>query len=68
MSAVPSRGPAFDWPALLRLAAGRFLIPPDAFWRLSLAEWRALTGGEGPEPLPRAALDALLTQFPDKTP
>jgi len=57
-----------DWPALLRFAATRFLIPPDAFWRLSLAEWRALTGGEALDPLPRAALDALVAQFPDKTP
>jgi len=61
-------GATFAWPALLRLAASRFLIPPDAFWRLSLAEWRALTEGEGADPLPRAALDALVAQFPDKTP
>jgi uncharacterized phage protein (TIGR02216 family) len=73
MSAAPDPAattpdPTFDWPALLRLAAGRFLIPPEAFWRLSVAEWRALTEGGGPDPLPRADLEALLRQFPDKTP
>lgn len=66
--AAGAPGPTFAWPALLRLAASRFLIPPEAFWRLSLAEWRALTEGESADPLPRAALDALVAQFPDKTP
>ena len=53
------------WPDLIRLAAVRFRIPPAAFWRLSLAEWRALTAGDAPPSLDRAGLDALLRQHPD---
>ena len=53
------------WPDLLRLAAVRFGIPPAAFWRLSLAEWRALTAGDAAPALDRAGLDALLRQHPD---
>lgn len=52
------------WPALLRLSARRFGIAPDAFWRLSLAEWRALTD-ETPDYLTRAGLDALARAYPD---
>lgn len=53
------------WPALLRLAALRFAIPPDAFWRLSLAEWRALTGESEAEVLGRGAFEALAQTYPD---
>ena len=53
------------WPDLLRLAAVRFGIPPAAFWRLSLAEWRALTADDAPPMLDRAGFDALLRQHPD---
>lgn len=53
------------WPALLRLAAVRFHIPPDAFWRLSLVEWRALTAPDTAPALDRAGLDALLARHPD---
>lgn len=52
------------WPALLRLAATRFGIAPEAFWRLSLAEWRALTE-EGPAGLSRQGLEALMAAWPD---
>lgn len=52
-----------DWPAALRLAV-RLGLTPQAFWQLSLAEWRALTGGAAPA-LDRAALDALLQRYPD---
>lgn len=52
-----------DWPAALRLAV-RLGLTPHAFWQLSLAEWRALTGGAAPA-LDRAALDALLQRYPD---
>lgn len=52
------------WPRLLRLAA-QMGIAPEAFWRLSLVEWRALTGGEA-EALPRAAFDELAKRFPDE--
>lgn len=53
-----------DWPAALRLAL-RLGLTPQAFWRLSLAEWRALTGESGPG-LSRAALDALIQRYPDR--
>lgn len=53
------------WPDLLRLAALRFQIPPEAFWRLSLAEWRALTA-EGAAPvLDRTGFEALTGRYPD---
>lgn len=53
-----------DWPAALRLAL-RLGLTPQAFWRLSLIEWRALTGGTGPV-LNRAALDTLIKRYPDR--
>lgn len=53
------------WPRMLRLAVVEFHIPPRDFWRLSLAEWRALTADDGPQPLGRAGLEALLRRFPD---
>ena len=52
------------WPRLIRLAAQMGIAPKD-FWRLSLVEWRALTGGEA-EALPRAAFEALARQYPDE--
>ncbi|MES2034495.1 MAG: phage tail assembly chaperone [Pseudomonadota bacterium] len=52
------------WPALLRLAALRFGLLPEAFWRLSLAEWRALTD-QTPDGLTRAGLGALMAAWPD---
>jgi len=53
------------WPAMLRLAAGDLRIPPEAFWRLSLKEWRALTDGGAAGALDRAGLEALARVFPD---
>lgn len=52
------------WPALLRLAL-QMGVGPEAFWRLSLAEWRALTSARS-EALTRAAFDDLARRFPDK--
>jgi uncharacterized phage protein (TIGR02216 family) len=52
------------WPVLLRLAALRFGLAPEAFWRLSLVEWRALVD-EPADTLNRAALDALARAWPD---
>lgn len=52
------------WAALLRRAAALGLAPA-AFWRLSLVEWRALTGGEATGGLPRAAFEALARRYPD---
>ncbi|WP_300543491.1 phage tail assembly chaperone [Maricaulis sp.] len=54
-----------NWPAALR-AAARLGIAPEAFWRLSLAEWRALAGGDA-SVLSRRDLDRLLKHFPDTT-
>jgi uncharacterized phage protein (TIGR02216 family) len=53
------------WRAALRLASGRLALSPEAFWRLSLAEWRALTEAPAAPVLDRAALDALIARFPD---
>lgn len=53
-----------SWPALLRLAA-TLGVTPDAFWRLSLAEWRALTAPAATGVLDRAGLDALSRAWPD---
>lgn len=48
------------WDAALRRAAVQFAIPPAAFWRLSLKEWRALVGEDGPRPLTRAEFEAMM--------
>lgn len=50
---------------MLRLAAADLRVPPEAFWRLSLKEWRALTDGGASDALDRAALEALLGLYPD---
>lgn len=53
------------WAERLRLAA-RLGVAPAAFWRLSVAEWRALTGpGPANQSIDRAGFDALARQFPD---
>jgi len=54
------------WRAALRLAALRLNLPPHAFWRLSLAEWRALTEVPAAPVLGRDALAALIARFPDE--
>jgi uncharacterized phage protein (TIGR02216 family) len=53
------------WRAALRRAVLDLAVPPEAFWRLSLAEWRALTDTPAAPALNRAALDALIARFPD---
>jgi uncharacterized phage protein (TIGR02216 family) len=55
------------WDEMLRRAAGEFAIPPAAFWRLSLKEWRALTHARVAPALGRGALSALMARFPDET-
>ncbi len=58
-----------DWPAVLRMAAARFGLPPREVWALSLREWRALAEpSPAAAPLTRAELDALLLQHPDAHP
>jgi uncharacterized phage protein (TIGR02216 family) len=55
------------WSAPLRLALNLGL-PPEAFWRLSLKEWRALTDGPSAPVLSRADLSALIHRYPDEEP
>lgn len=51
------------WASWLQAAVLRFGLTPEAFWRLSLCEWRALTRAvSGTEPMTRAGLEALLKQ------
>lgn len=52
------------WAGLLR-AALAMGVTPEAFWRLSLAEWRALLGASAPVPT-RAAFEALAALYPDE--
>ena len=55
----------FPWGAMLRaaLAAG---IAPEAFWRLSLREWRWLAGGG--DAMSRGRLAVLMGAYPDSLP
>lgn len=53
------------WGGALRHAATVFGIAPEAFWRLSVVEWRALTGG-GVVPLRVDEFAALRAAFPDE--
>jgi uncharacterized phage protein (TIGR02216 family) len=54
------------WAERFSLGVLRLGLTPDAFWSLTLAEWRALTGaGAGPAPMGRRELDALLAAHPD---
>jgi len=53
------------WRAALRRAVLDLGVPPRDFWRLSLAEWRALAEAPATPALNRAALDALIARFPD---
>jgi len=54
---------ATPWRALMALAL-TMGIAPNAFWRLSLREWRALARPQT-DRLPRAGLNTLMQQFPD---
>lgn len=57
----------FDWPAMMRLAFQGFGLSPEAFWRMTPAEFLILLGPDnGAAPLRRDAFDALLARFPDK--
>lgn len=52
------------WSGRLRWAA-QAGVTPEAFWRLSLAEWRALSGGEPSPVLGRRELEVLMAGHPD---
>ena len=56
------------WAAMMR-AALALGVGPEAFWRLSLKEWRMLTEAEcGPGPMGRGRLDELMGRWPDSGP
>jgi uncharacterized phage protein (TIGR02216 family) len=53
------------WAAMLRRAV-LVGLPPAAFWRLSLKEWRMLVEpGEGPGTMDRRELERLAEAWPD---
>lgn len=53
------------WAAMLQ-AAARLGVGPEAFWRLSLKEWRMLTESQADAaPMRRAELEALAVRWPD---
>ena len=53
------------WAPMLR-AALTLGIQPEAFWRLSLKEWRMLTEApRGPGAMGRGRLDELMRRWPD---
>jgi uncharacterized phage protein (TIGR02216 family) len=53
-----------DWAGMLR-AAVAMGIAPEAFWRLSVREWRMLTVAAGPGPMGRRELDEMMRAWPD---
>lgn len=53
-----------EWAGRLRLAM-RMGLAPEAFWRLSMAEWRALMEAPAQAALGRAGLEALIAAHPD---
>lgn len=56
-----------SWAAPLRLALS-LGVAPEAFWRLSLVEWRLLTQAPPQPVLTRAGLSDLIARYPDKEP
>jgi len=56
------------WGEMLR-AAARLGVAPDAFWRLSLREWRMLTERPvGAAPLGRRDFERMAEAWPDSEP
>jgi uncharacterized phage protein (TIGR02216 family) len=53
------------WAQPLRLAVA-LGIAPEAFWRLSLKEWRALTQTPPAQVLTRTDLTSLIARYPDE--
>ena len=53
------------WPTMLR-AALSMGVTPEAFWRLSLKEWRMLTTPAREAPMDRAGFEALAARWPDE--
>ncbi len=59
---------ADQWPfdRWLKTAVHVLRISPSEFWAMSLCEWQILTARET-QALDRDSLNALQTQFPDRT-
>jgi uncharacterized phage protein (TIGR02216 family) len=56
----------FPWASVIRFGLGHLRLTPDAFWRLSLPELKALLGANAaPDMSSRQALDELMALFPD---
>ncbi len=54
------------WGGMLQTAAA-LALPPEAFWRLSLMEWRMLTTvPASAAPMGRGDLDRLAEAWPDE--
>ena len=54
------------WGAMLQTAAA-LSVPPEAFWRLSLKEWRMLTAATASAaPMGRGDLERLAETWPDE--
>ena len=58
---------ATPWPHWLRAGAALGLSP-EAFWRVSVREWRALVAAPEGAALDRAGFAALAARFPDEKP
>jgi len=54
-----------NWGAMMR-AAGRLGLGPESFWRLSLKEWRWLTGVGEVAAMGRDELERLAERWPDE--
>lgn len=55
-----------DWARWLRFAVFTLGLSPEAFWALTVAEWKALTAERNaPEPLGRSELETLLQAHPE---
>jgi uncharacterized phage protein (TIGR02216 family) len=53
------------WPEMMRMAAG-FGVGPQAFWQLSLREWRMLTARpETVSPMGRGVFEQMAERWPD---
>jgi uncharacterized phage protein (TIGR02216 family) len=53
------------WEAWMAHGLGVLRLDPHAFWRLSLKEWRAVTGASANAAPNRAELIALMKEHPD---
>jgi uncharacterized phage protein (TIGR02216 family) len=53
------------WSGLMA-AAVRLGLSPEAFWRVSVREWRLIVGGAGGAGMGRHELERLAMMFPDE--